>query len=201
MNKHSLVLVMTSMILVVACDRVIEEGGLGNIRIGQSKGEVLSQLVNDGVEAVTPEPDESIIIKLQSIDTISRLEKVSCIRLSDSQGVRLDLIFDQDNLLTKIDKSIPARSEYFGIEVNQTKNEVIAQLKKALLQKSNIVLSNCTPNMRWITLKGLSEADIAYLDGYNTWLYHQPDSYTHVVLKFLDGSLVKIKYVWSPIEK
>jgi hypothetical protein len=181
--------------LLVACDQdeVIESGEFHGMRIGQPQNEVLTVLRQNGVSHVLPEVDQLITVKPDAIEEFERLTSSAGLQFSDGKHVWMQLQFDGDTL-TNIDAGARTNPSEFGIQVGQPKAWVLERLRDALANNRYAVVSNYLPDSRWVHLPTLSEEDVSYLQRYNTWSYHEPNSYSDVVLRFSKGTLERIEY-------
>lgn len=199
MVKLNKIILFGVVVFTAACDFKLDE--VDELRIGQSQEEVLQRLSRQGVQDVVPILEDSIVVKQNQIDELRKLYKSSGLCLSDYSGVFIKLNFDRNNKLVELYTSPMMKSESFGIQVDQSKEEVISLLKKVLEDNSKVTIESCIFDHHWVRLKEIDKEDLVYLQRYSLWRYHKSDSYSYITLKFEEEKLTEIKYHWRPYEE
>ncbi len=203
-DRYLSVFMLMTFIIINGCDsahdKVIAQGEFAGVKIGQSKREALKDLGLHGITEIIPYYNIRVRIDFHNINNIHELDDERGICLEDSNGLSLQLKFNDSNSLIDMNSSVKMEAIKHGIKVGQSKPEVLHSLSKLVKGNRSIKIRDCVLNLFWVNPQEITEKDILYMSEYDMWRHHATDSFSYTDLYFSDGSLNKIVYHYRPNE-
>jgi len=181
-------------------DVTINSGNFYGLKIGMSKKDVAAILLSQGVPNVEPVVDKDVVVKIDSIELLSQLQKASGICVGDNKDFALRIAFDANGMSRPVDNSVNVDPIALGLRTSQPRKEVLERIEKIISSRKGIVVANCILDVRSVDLNNSSSRGFDNLERFNSWLYYLPNTYSMATLRFTDGKLVKIDYSWRPYE-
>lgn len=185
-------------LLLASCDYNVKT--LNKLSLGQSTDTVINHLKESGIQSVIPVVSNSSRFKLNDITQLSSAEFDKNICLSDSKGLSVRIYFTDNQNLEKFYVSPKYSHLRNSIAVGESKQLVLNWIDQLLASKFDVFASACLADAEWIDLSEANSGDLEYLSKYNSWQYHESDSYSYVILEFSKNQLSGIKYHWRPFE-
>jgi hypothetical protein len=166
----------------------VTEGKFREIRIGDSKEEVIQALVS--MEFTPVMPSLKNVLEANRPEDIARLGNAEAL-IADAGAVRI--VFDGDHV-EKVYVA-PVWPEWqAALQGCHNRKEVFQALQKLLAGPRALPIRSTGSDERWVGLRHLTQENRALLEKYDRWSvsHDETGGYLHVVLEFDVGRLVRI---------
>lgn len=192
--------VLVFYLAISGCDKTIETGKFGEMKIGMSKEAVADVLLKDQVNMVTPVVDDLIIVINENIERLSFLSDAPGLCVRDNSGFSFSISFISGDKPEIKYISVPASKYASEMKAIKTREGIIQYIVKIFNTNSSLVVSSCLVGVGSKKINSFILKDDLSLANHDSWFYYIPDSYSTATLRFSKDSLKKIEYSWRPFE-
>lgn len=189
-------------VLCTGCERKmkITTGDFQGISIGMPKDSVRSLLSQQGVEVIYPVVDKNIVLKNPSKNDLHELDSSSGICMGNGSGFEIQVAFDKNEISRLVYSSAYVDPVALGISFPQARQEMMGKINIIIDSVPHVIISNCILDVKSISVKYSSREDSMNLQRFNSWLYNIPHGYSTATLRFIDGNLAEVDYVYRRYE-
>lgn len=189
-------------VLCAGCEREmkITNGDFHGVSIGMSKDSVRSALSQQGIEVIYPVVDDNIILKNPSKNDLHELDSSSGICMGNGSGFEVQVAFDKNDMSKLVYSSAQVDPVALGISSPQTRQEMMKKIGIIIDSTPHMIVSNCILDVKSINVKDSSRDDVMQLQRFNSWFYYIPHGHSTATLRFTDGNLVEVDYVYRRYE-
>jgi len=167
---------------------------------GMDQRAVINMLAIHGVTYALPMLERRVDVTKESIaglETLRSMDTRICVRNS-KKAIDLRIGIDHQGQATKAAYNSSAQFE--GLSGVGSKTALLAALRALIEREDGVIVSACIPELRWASLRAISQDDLAYLQQFTIWEFDKPNSHSSAELRFSAGKLARIEYRWRPFE-
>lgn len=170
----------------------VEKKEFFGLKVGATKQEALSLLVNIGVKEILPRPKVEIAIGKSNVTDINQLKNSSAICVvSYVDSISLKASFDGNgNVTAMLNGSVKKFDE---LPEKKSINDFISQLHSMIEHQPGLEAFACIPDAQWIHVEQLKDANAETLLQYDVWMFDDPSNQASIKLRFEEGKLLKME--------